>query len=326
MEEYSNPSPIKEYYIAYFDILGYRQFFKDQPEKAESFLKEVHSAIANTKHELSSLGNNSFLKDIVKVEVDFKVKIFSDNIFICLERGNDTVYEKPKALLLLYFVSKIQRNFILVHSLFLRGCVTIGKISFNDDYIFGTGLIEAVEKEETTFYPRVAVSESYYKYFNDFSLFTKEEFVNARNIEIKIQGGETISPKDEEFCTHIQTLYQFERLLSKVFCNLTFKDYDNNIYISYLYLINPMDYPETFSNILDSLKQILPDMSEAAYSSLSNVPSEIDDILNKHKLLIEEQIKKYGDYTNIKSSNDEEATQHKKAIQQERILKNMFGL
>jgi len=32
--ENNKPSPIKEYYIAYFDILGYKAFFAEAPEKA----------------------------------------------------------------------------------------------------------------------------------------------------------------------------------------------------------------------------------------------------------------------------------------------------
>ena len=36
--EKKNPNPIKSYYIAYFDILGYKEFFQDNPDKVSSFL------------------------------------------------------------------------------------------------------------------------------------------------------------------------------------------------------------------------------------------------------------------------------------------------
>lgn len=39
--------PIKEYYIAYFDLLGYKSFFKAHPDKAETFLKDINEAIQN---------------------------------------------------------------------------------------------------------------------------------------------------------------------------------------------------------------------------------------------------------------------------------------
>lgn len=324
MEESSNPSPIKEYYIGYFDILGYRQFFIDQPEKAEVFLTEIHNAIANTKRHLFSMDNNNFLKNILKVDVDIKIKIFSDNILLCLERCNDTEYEKSRALLFLVAISEIQRSFIIVHDLVIRGGVTIGNISFNDDYIFGTGLIEAVEIEETAFYPRIIVSESFSKYILSYSLFTDDEFINAQEIEKKIQNKETVSQIDNELYSRILRLYQSESMLIRVFCNLVAKDYDNTLFVSYLYKMNPMDYmnSEMISNILDLTEQVLPDISEELNRSLINIISGgVDDMLTKHKQHIEEEIKKYGDYTKIKLSNCDEATQHKRAASQERVLK-----
>ena len=32
--------PLKKYYIAYFDVLGYKDFFKTQPDKVETFFGE----------------------------------------------------------------------------------------------------------------------------------------------------------------------------------------------------------------------------------------------------------------------------------------------
>ena len=34
----NEPKPIKDYYIAYFDILGYKEFFRNSPEKVPDFL------------------------------------------------------------------------------------------------------------------------------------------------------------------------------------------------------------------------------------------------------------------------------------------------
>ena len=84
MSNQLSPNPIKEYYIAYFDILGYRQFFMDAPEQAENLLANIHNAITNAKN---IIGNSSkeYFKDYINIE--FKVKIFSDNIFVCIEKG-----------------------------------------------------------------------------------------------------------------------------------------------------------------------------------------------------------------------------------------------
>ena len=38
------PAPIKEYYIAYFDLLGYKEFFRTKPEQVEQFLEDINLA------------------------------------------------------------------------------------------------------------------------------------------------------------------------------------------------------------------------------------------------------------------------------------------
>lgn len=37
-QENKQVEPIKEYYIAYFDLLGYKKFFQSYPDKVEDFL------------------------------------------------------------------------------------------------------------------------------------------------------------------------------------------------------------------------------------------------------------------------------------------------
>ena len=60
MSNQSSPNPIKEYYIAYFDILGYRQFFMDAPEQAENLLANIHNAITNAKSIIGSVNIKYF--------------------------------------------------------------------------------------------------------------------------------------------------------------------------------------------------------------------------------------------------------------------------
>lgn len=40
-QENKQPEPIKEYYIAYFDLLGYKHFFQTHPDKAGDFLQTM---------------------------------------------------------------------------------------------------------------------------------------------------------------------------------------------------------------------------------------------------------------------------------------------
>ena len=41
-QENQQAEPIKKYYIAYFDLLGYREFFQSYPDKVGNFLQVIH--------------------------------------------------------------------------------------------------------------------------------------------------------------------------------------------------------------------------------------------------------------------------------------------
>lgn len=317
MENYSNPSPIKEYYIAYFDILGYRDFFEEliknnQQEKVGIFLAEIHNAITNVKTNLSKIGEVAFLKDVLKIDIDFKIKIFSDNIIICLECHENSYIERLRALFFIGFISEIQRYFILEHNLFVRGGVTKGKISFHADYIFGNGLIEVVDIEEKTTYPRITISDSYRNFILN-KQYNINDIIQALEIHKKIQNNEAILQEDRDFYEGICP----EMFILNLYLYVTYHCYDKSDCVSYLYKINLLDYikPDAIQRILDNLSYFFSDLSNKLCNSLTNISSEIDDILSKHKVCIEEKIKKYGNYQGIDPQDQ------KTAIQREHILK-----
>lgn len=315
MSNQSSPSPIREYYIAYFDILGYRQFFMDAPEQAENLLMNIHNAITNVKNNITASSNSGYFKDYINIEL--KVKIFSDNIFVCLEKGDDLRTEKARAIFFLEIISEIQRDFIINHNLFLRGGITLGNVSYNEDYIFGDGLIEAVNIEETTVYPRIVLSKSLFLLLSNIMSYTSEEGEKAITIETRINNKEIITQEDEDFYNFMLRLANAELFLTRVFYYLTSKCYDEEICISYLYKFNPTDYVNftTLSEILNQLKNVSPKLYEIMNGSLSNMLNGIDDMLSNHKVLVEEQIKKYGNYVDLKLDD------RKKALQRERVLK-----
>lgn len=314
--EYSKPNSIKEYYIAYFDLLGYRQFFQEQPEQAENLLNEIHTAIENAKKNLEASSKVDFLKD--NLNINWGIKIFSDNILVCLECGEDKQIEKNRALFFIENISEIQRYFIIYHNLFLRGGITKGPLSYNDDYVFGEGLIEAVDIEERTIYPRISLSDSLFRYLTGIISYSPEEFEKAVSIEKCIQDKKEITHEDEEFRNRMLHLVNSEYLLTKAFYNMTAKCYDGAICISYLYKFNPLDYvlAETLSNALIQLKQVIPSsVVDSLNFSLSNMDNDIEKMFSRHKQRVEDRIKKYGNY------NDIDVASSPKALQRERILK-----
>lgn len=177
------PNPIKEYYIAYFDTLGYQAFFKETPEKANEFLNTIHSVITNTVNYVQSFNDSTLVSQFANLHI--QSKIFSDNILLCIDVGADIIKEKSRIITFMGIVSEIQRKFITEYGLFLRGGFTKGTLSVNDDYIFGEGLIEAVKMEESTSYPRIAVSNKVINFLEKIQLYSQEEADRAISIEYR---------------------------------------------------------------------------------------------------------------------------------------------
>lgn len=323
MENHSNPNPIKEYYIAYFDILGYRQFFKEHPDKIENLLTEIHNAISKTKTTLTVPNNVDFF-DLIGIDVEFNVKIFSDNIIICLERGEndflncvqDNYTERLRAIMFLSLISTIQRGFILDHELFVRGGATIGKLSFNDDYVFGDGLVEVVDIEEHTVYPRIEISKSFFSFIRNAISYTKEEFDRAVEIEKGIKNSVEVSQDDRQHFEKISNLYQPEYFIHMILDNLSYIYYDNKASVSYLYKMNIGDYfsSDCIMTVHDSLKSFSPNTYNE-FNTLPNMSFNLSEILKKHKECVVEKINVYGNYNDIEPNSPNDA------IQRERVLK-----
>ena len=142
---------IKQYYIAYFDILGYKNFFEDKNNNALEFLQGVMAVCAKTKDEAYF---NSHL-----FNADFKVKTFSDNFIILLEPPGGV----PDYHVLRIFsnlLSQLQFEFLEKQSILIRGGLTKGKAYIDDSIVFGDGLIKAVELEsKTAIFPRIVLDD-----------------------------------------------------------------------------------------------------------------------------------------------------------------------
>ena len=100
-----------EYYVAYFDVLGYQEYFKKDQDATQKFIDDLCSAIDDT----IGVINDMLSSDILKLtQMNFKQRIFSDNILICLKKG-DTPLEPVRLLTFLQTIIDIQRKFVLDH-------------------------------------------------------------------------------------------------------------------------------------------------------------------------------------------------------------------
>ena len=84
--------PIKKYYIAYFDLLKYKRFFKTYSDKVATFLEDIYKAIQNVKDYIQDIDSSFIVGNLAQISI--KIKVFSDNILLCLETGT-TKMEYP---------------------------------------------------------------------------------------------------------------------------------------------------------------------------------------------------------------------------------------
>ena len=308
--EKKNPNPIKSYYIAYFDILGYKEFFQDNPDKVSSFLDMIHGGIQGTKSKISDINNSVLAASIASMNIE--VRVFSDNVLLCLEEL-DVKHERVRLLSFMMMVAEIQRAFITQWHLFVRGGITKGMLSINPDYVFGKGLIDAVTMEETAVYPRIEITNDLIELLFNVSLYTKEDGEKAIAIEQHMANGDAVSCEEHNFYMRVWTAVQNESIFTKLASNLLFLWPDGKRFLSYLFCldINSFISPEIKEKILDMIKNVFP----SDYKFFNNDPVDIGGLLKSHKEIIEGQLKKYGQNDNI------ELGDIKTADLRERILK-----
>ena len=312
-QEYKSAEPIKEYYIAYFDLLGYKKFFQNNPDKIEDFLQTIHTAISNTQNYIQEISSSFIGGNFGKLFI--QTKVFSDNILLCLETDTSSI-EYPRFLTFLTIVADIQRNFILQYGLFLRGGITIGKLSFNDDYIFGQGIIDAVELEETAKYPRIIIGQTVLDFVLQTHFVKQDDLQKACDIESRAHSGQHISDEELNFCNSIMPDVNKENFFLQLRNHLLFHMMDGTYILNYLYLsnINSLINQSTIKQVLDIIKTLSPN----DYQKLSNINTDNKQLIEQHKLRIIQKIKEFGNYDDLNVLNIDDV---KEAGIREYILK-----
>lgn len=138
-----------EYYILYFDILGYKEKIKQYGE--EYFLKVICAVIdtIDTAYEDSEKGRN------------FGYHIFSDNIIVFSKKESNTETNVYKLIDFIKDAYIIQRNLMGQYRILLRGAITEGKLYYGGNFIYGTGLIDSyLMEDEKAINPRIIISKN----------------------------------------------------------------------------------------------------------------------------------------------------------------------
>jgi hypothetical protein len=290
------PNPIKEYYIAYFDILGYTDFFENYPEKVSGFLTLIHEAISRAKEHVDQINQSPLLGTYANI--DLKVKIFSDNALICMEASNEPV-EPVRVLAFIKAVSDIQRGFVLSYGLFVRGGIVKGQLSFNDDYVFGKGLIDAVQLEGAALYPRIVIHSIIVNYLKEYRSCPTEDVENALHIEKLLSSGEEITDIEREQYEKTKNSYTMDFLLQKATDFTMFLWSDDCWVVDYLHIIELSDLvgQETSDLLCKLISDISPDDAAKFMPKEQGGDQRVlsfDEILRRHKTRVEEQLSKFG--------------------------------
>ena len=304
------PAPIKEYYIAYFDLLGYKEFFRTKPEQVEQFLEDINLAIHSIGIYMQEIGASFIAGEIANIQI--KKKIFSDNILLCLEVG-ETSSECARLLAFMASVADIQLSFILQYGLFLRGGVTIGKLSFNDEFVFGQGLIDVVEMEESAKYPRIVISQNIIDYMTKPHFVKQDDLNKACEIEKRAKAGENIAKEESDFCNLIWPLCIQDLFVTMFRDRLIYTVADGVNVLNYFYYFDARKIfdEQTLDNILDNIKKV----SSADYERLQAPSLNLQEKLEQHKLCVIKKLKEYGNY------GDFEITDQASIKERENVIK-----
>ncbi|MBE6379067.1 MAG: hypothetical protein E7051_09675 [Lentisphaerae bacterium] len=144
---------MKNFLVAYLDVLGGKAIIRKSPEEFfancvelfQNFPQKIDTALGNFK-------NYNILR-----------KTFSDNICIAMkiQEGKDSFASYCNFF---DYVGGLQKYALVQFGWILRGGISLGDIHLSEDIVSGTPLIEAVEIEENvSIYPRIVLGQSIQK-------------------------------------------------------------------------------------------------------------------------------------------------------------------
>lgn len=103
-----------------------------------------------------------------------KVKIFSDNIFLCASLENEDVLSVLNEFFSV--INGIETTMINANQSFVRGAIVVGNIHFEDNFVLGEALLKAYELEsKVAIFPRIVIDESVFLYIKKESLYFKKD-------------------------------------------------------------------------------------------------------------------------------------------------------
>jgi len=301
----------KEYYIAYFDILGYKDFFAHaSKEQIYEIVSMIYDGISGIKSYLDKFSNFNIASIIENIEIKFIG--FSDNFTFAMQVGEGQ-HEIYRLLAFLSIIADIQKNFILNYGLLVRGGIVKSTAFIGDNIIQGKGIIEAVNMEHEAIYPQIIVSTLIYSDIHRLHFLTYAELEYGGSIQKKINEGLELTSDEQKFMVDVQNRYMGELLALTWKDNILMRSNDERPFLNYMYNLDVINYclnqRMPFNEIQNLLQQFMPHIS-------FQIPKNgyAENLIQVHKSILIDKIKKYGNYAGADINNANELCEREKII------------
>jgi len=159
----------KEEFVAFIDVLGFREMVLSSNQESKSKLKNYFNVISYFKSELKKIAPKSSIKALA----------VSDSLILSMpiESGDDEL-EKLKHLCIA--IGLIQ-NHLMMNDIWIRGAITKGKVAHRPDesFILGPAYVRAYELEQkVAIFPRVILDSELISFLN---LDTSQDLIENIN-------------------------------------------------------------------------------------------------------------------------------------------------
>lgn len=275
-----------EHYMAYFTILGCRCFLSQNPEKSKDLLLDMHAAFDAVSNIVAcvqkSAMKTSECNKGAEPELKAYKKAFSNHVLLCFEKTGDAFFDLNNLLAMVSIVADIQREFMLKYGLSLRGCISCGSFSMDEDCAFGRGLVETTSMDELSRMPRI---------------------VFTHRILSELDGIKT-STREQELS------WFYDAWMNE----LLFADKDGSTVLNYLYDIDYSVLERTpfFSKVSSIIEGRQPKSKSSG--NTGNIHGK-GCLMKEHAAVIEGKLNEYGGYPNAGEHSDDAAGRRSEVFQ-----------
>lgn len=171
----------KKYIVAFVDALGTKERIERKNQKL--FFKNLKNAVHEAEKYIKRLKNVGIL------DADIKMRTFSDNILFFLKLERDRELREKQCLGFILYINAIQSVFVESYEWLLRGFITFGGLSIDDNIIWGKALSRAYLGESTkTSTPRILLDPEFgFEFWDAFNTLGQDSsrFLVLRDIDGK---------------------------------------------------------------------------------------------------------------------------------------------